>query len=181
MSAADTPTPDDLYTWAADLERTAQRFTDLKTQMDAVSVTDTSADGKISVTVDANGSPTSITLAPSTRGADPATIAAELMACIHRGQAKLRDRITGLVTDSVGDTGPGHNIIDQYAERFPDPEPTPPAPAEPAFVPTEPQVPQHQQPPAVLPHSRTPDRNAIYEPDEPDDEDRFYQGKSWLV
>ncbi|MFC6014489.1 YbaB/EbfC family nucleoid-associated protein [Nocardia lasii] len=180
MSATDAPTPDDLYAWAADLERTAQRFTDLKTQMDAVSVTDTSTDGKISVTLDANGSPTAIILAPTTRGADPATIAAELMACIQRAQVKLRDRITGLVTDTVGDTGPAHSIIEQYNERFPDPEPAAAAPSEPDFVTTEPQVPA-QQPPTILPRSRKPDRDAIHQPDEPDDEDRFYQGKSWLV
>lgn len=179
---AGAPTPDDLITWAADLERTAQRFTDLKTQMDAVSVTDTSTDGKISVTVDANGSPTAITLAPSIRGADPAATAAELMACIHRAQAKLRDRITGLVTATVGDTGPAHNIIDQYNERFPDPDPAATAAqSDPSFIPTEPQTHAHQQPPTVLPHSRKPNRDAIYEPDEPDDNDRFYKNKSWLV
>lgn len=163
---------DDLARWARDLERKAEQYQELHAKMAEVSVTDTSADGRISVTVDANGSTTAITLAPAVRGMDPAAVATELMACTHRAQSRLRERVTGLVHDVVGTDEAGAAIVGQYSDRFPDPEvpPTPPSVPTPLPPPT----------PPAAPATRKPDRDRVVAPDEMSDEDLFYQRKSWL-
>lgn len=172
---------DDLARWAEDLERKAQRYQELHGKMSEVSVTETSADGRIGVTVDANGVTTAVTLAPAVRGMDPAAVAAELMACTRRAQARLRDRVTGLVHDMVGTDDAGEAIVGQYAERFPDAEPEPaqsnPTPPPPSAPPAAP-WPAASTPEA--PPTRKPDRDRVVAPTEPSDEDLFYQRKSWL-
>ncbi|MFD3743624.1 YbaB/EbfC family nucleoid-associated protein [Nocardia sp. NPDC058633] len=171
----------ELSRWAQDLEQKAQRYQELHTKMTAVSVTDTSADGRISVTVDANGSTTAITLAAAVRGMDPTAVAAELMACTHRAQARLRDQVTGLVHDTVGTDEAGEAIVGQYSDRFPDLDPSSSAPVPPATPPAAPAAPApswRSEPDA--PATRKPDRDRVVAPEEPSEEDMFYQRKSWL-
>jgi hypothetical protein len=151
--------------------------------MSAISATETSADKRVSVSVDANGITTGIYLAASSRGMDPAALAAELMACTRRAQAKLRNQVIDLVHDAVGDDTAGATIIGQYTERFPDVEPAAPAPASqpPAYsAPPPPYVPP--QPASGQPPSgtRKPNRDDVVVPDEPSEEDLYYQRKSWL-
>src|SRR5690606_19340865 len=132
----------DMAEWAGKLERTAQRYQDLHGRMTAISVTERSADGRIAVTVNADGATTGIELTPATRGMDPAAVAAELMACTRRAQARLRRQVTDLVHEMVGADGAGQAIVAQYAERFPDPEPTAPGPTEPDSRPEPPPAPE---------------------------------------
>ncbi|MFC9963131.1 YbaB/EbfC family nucleoid-associated protein [Nocardia ignorata] len=173
-----TDAADDLARWAQDLERKSQRYQELHTKMAEVSVTDTSADGRIAVTVDANGCTTAVTLTAGVRGMDPSAVAAELMACTRRAQARLRDRVSGLVHEVVGADEAGAAIVGQYTERFPDPldseqapvAAAPPPPPVAAWPPVEPEVPA----------ARKPDRDRVVAPVEPDEEDLFYQRKSWL-
>ncbi|MGW0634520.1 YbaB/EbfC family nucleoid-associated protein [Nocardia salmonicida] len=171
----------ELSRWAEDLEQKAQRYQELHAKMTSVSVTDTSADGRISVTVDANGSTTAITLAAAVRGMDPTAVATELMACTHRAQARLRDQVTGLVHDTVGTDEAGEAIVGQYSDRFPDLDPTSSAPVPPPAPPAAsaaPATPWPSEPDA--PATRKPDRDRVVAPEEPTDEDLFYQRKSWL-
>ncbi|WP_278264426.1 YbaB/EbfC family nucleoid-associated protein [Nocardia sp. AG03] len=174
---------DELSRWAEDLERKAQRYQELHGKMTEVSVTDTSADGRISVTVDANGSTTAITLAAAVRGMDPTAVAAELMACTHRAQARLRDQVTGLVHDMVGTDEAGEAIVGQYAERFPDLDAEPSAPTPPPAPPAPPAAPAAPWPAASAPETpagRKPDRDRVVAPEEPSEEDMFFQRRSWL-
>ncbi|MGW5922075.1 YbaB/EbfC family nucleoid-associated protein [Nocardia fluminea] len=171
----------ELSRWAEDLEQKAQRYQELHAKMTAVSVTDTSADGRISVTVDANGSTTAITLAAAVRGMDPTAVATELMACTHRAQARLRDQVAGLVQDTVGADEAGQAIVGQYSDRFPDLDPSASAAVPPPPMPAAPAAPVASWPsePAA-PATRKPDRDRVVAPEEPSDEDMFYQRKSWL-
>ncbi|MGY0499919.1 YbaB/EbfC family nucleoid-associated protein [Nocardia sp. FBN12] len=168
----------ELSRWAADLEQKAQRYQELHTNMAAVSVTATSADGRISVTVDANGSTTAITLTAAVRGMDPTVVATELMACTHRAKARLRDQVTGLVHDTVGTDDAGEAIVDQYRDRFPDLVPPASAPVPPPARLAAPATPWQAEP--GVPATRKPDRDRVVAPAEPSDEDMFYQRKSWL-
>jgi DNA-binding protein YbaB len=171
----------ELSRWAQDLEQKAQRYQELHAEMTAVSVTDTSADGRISVTVDANGSTTAITLAAAVRGMDPTAVATELMACTHRAQARLREQVTGLVHDMVGTDEAGAAIVGQYSDRFPDLEPTSSAPVPPSTPPAAAAAPFASWPSATeAPATRKPDRDRVVAPEEPSEEDMFYQRKSWL-
>ncbi|RDI43253.1 YbaB/EbfC family nucleoid-associated protein [Nocardia mexicana] len=194
---------EDLARWAENLERKAQQFQSLQGQMSAISVTETSSDNRISVTVDSSGVTTGIHLAAGTRGMDPAAVAAELMACTRRAQARLRNQVTDLVHTMVGGDSAAEVIVGQYAERFPDAGPEPGfAPASqdapPAYAPPDtPPPPSYDgssspaaaydaappaspPPPAPQPGSRKPNRDDVFIPEEPNDDDLYYQRKSWL-
>lgn len=109
-----------LEQWAEGLQRKAQRYNQLHERLNSTSVTETSKGGEVTITVDANGVPTALNLGERTRGMDPPAVAAQVLATMRRAQAKLRDQVTGLVHETVGDDAPGNNLIGQYAERFPD-------------------------------------------------------------
>ncbi len=113
---------DQLTNWAEDLQRKAQRYQGLHGRMAGLTVTETSDDNRVTVTVDNTGVPTDIRLAEQTRGMDPSAVAAELMSCLRKAQATLRREVTSMVQDTVGDDDAGAAIINQYAERFPNPE-----------------------------------------------------------
>lgn len=165
----------DLAAWARRLEEGAERYRELRGRMSALTVTERSADRTVAVTVDADGCTVGIELAPAARGADPAALAAELLACTRRAQARLRREVTGLVHDTVGAEAAGAAVVEQYARRFPD--------AAPADPPPQPVTPPPRVPPPVAPPrpaSRTPDRDRVVIPDEPDEEDLYYRRKSWL-
>ncbi|HLS77043.1 MAG TPA: YbaB/EbfC family nucleoid-associated protein [Nocardia sp.] len=167
----------DMAKWAEQLERTAQRYQELHGRMTAISVTERSADGRIAVTVNADGATTGIELTPAVKGMDPAAVAAELMACTRRAQAGLRGQVTALVHDMVGEDAAGQAIVAQYAERFPDLEP---GEAEPGPEPAP--EPQACTPPAAPtpPPARAADREQTVTPDEPDPDDLYYRRRSWL-
>lgn len=170
---------EDMARWAERLERTAQRYQDLHGRMTAISVIERSADNRIAVTVNADGVTTGIELTAATRGMDPSAVAAELMACTHRAQARLRDQVTDLVHDMVGEDSAGQAIVAQYAERFPDVEPVEAAPA-PATAETAPE-PTSYPPPAIptRPPARTSDRDRTVTTDEPNQDDLYYRRRSW--
>lgn len=190
---------------AEDFERQAKRFEELQGRMGALTVTDSSAGGRVSVTVDSNGVPTAINLSTSTRGMDPAMVSAEIMSCLRRAQAKLRAEVAEVVRSTVGDDPSGAAIVEGFALRFPDPEPSgtvapeydapPPASDAPQSPPTyapppaqswaQPgpaaQAPWESPAPTPQPRNRKPDRDQIVTPDEPDPDDEYYNRKSWLV
>lgn len=186
----------DAQRFAESLENTAKKYDELQRSMAALSVTASTSDGRISVTVDSNGVPTAINLAASTRGMDPAAVSAGIMSCLQSAQAKLRGRVTDLVHDLVGDDAPAVDMVSRYTERFPDPEPAdtattshtphpPPAYTPPSDTPLPPApAPSYPSPPvpnSAQPWSRKPNREQVVTPDEPDEDDEYYNRKSWLV
>ncbi|WP_330232100.1 YbaB/EbfC family nucleoid-associated protein [Nocardia sp. NBC_00508] len=163
--------------------------------MTALTVTESSGDGRVSVTVESSGVPTAINLSAGSRGMDPAVLSDEIMSCLRRAHSVLRTEVTELVQNTVGDDEAGVAIIDQYAQRFPDPEPQAAAPIERPALPPSGDVPPSgvrpyfpAQPGAAStlsrstepPRSRKPNREQIVVPDEPDPETEYYN-RSWLV
>jgi YbaB/EbfC DNA-binding family protein len=115
------PSGAELSDWALHLKERANRFSELHTRMNALSVTEESPDGTVRVTVDGDGLPTDLALTEASRGVDPARLSASLMACLHRAQATLRHRITDTIRAVVGEDQVGDRIAAQYSEKFPDP------------------------------------------------------------
>ncbi|NLU84365.1 YbaB/EbfC family nucleoid-associated protein [Rhodococcus sp. HNM0569] len=111
----------ELDEWAKGLEEKARSFQTLHEQMNATTVTHTSRDGRVRVTVDGNGLPTDITLTDAARGTEPAALSAEIMQCLREARTQLRERVTSLVRGTVGDDEAGNGIVSQYVARFPDP------------------------------------------------------------
>lgn len=116
-----TKAAEELEKWASGLEQRAQRYTELQHRLDATSATETSPDGSIRVTVDANGVPTDLVLTERTRGMDPGQVSAQIMTTMRRAQARLRLQVQDLVQSTVpADDAPARNIVAQYDRRFPE-------------------------------------------------------------
>lgn len=80
---------------AAELER--ERYDELTRGLAAI--TGRASAGPVTVTVDANGVTTGISLDPAIRGQDPEAISKLLMACIDKARADARRRVQDLVLD----------------------------------------------------------------------------------
>ncbi|MBV9162802.1 MAG: YbaB/EbfC family nucleoid-associated protein [Pseudonocardiales bacterium] len=109
-----------LIGWAEQLQCRAQTYRSLHHQMSQLAVTETSADGMVRVSVDAQGVPTEMTLTDRARGADPARLSAELMTCLRRAQRTLAAQVQDLVTASVQASGDAAaaQIMTSYRNRF---------------------------------------------------------------
>ncbi len=182
---------EDFAQMAADFERRAGRFQELEGRMRELTVTESGKDRRVVVTVDSSGVPTAITLSPSSRGMDPAVLSAEIMSCLRQAHSTLRAEVTGLVRNTVGDDPAGVAITEQYAQRFPDPDPPTVEPSEhrtshpsganlAMAAPYFPPQPGPASSETAAPRSRKPDRDQIVVPDEPDPETEYYN-RSWLV
>ncbi|MFN2478465.1 MAG: YbaB/EbfC family nucleoid-associated protein [Pseudonocardiaceae bacterium] len=112
----------DLIEWAEQLQRKAQIYHGLQREMAQLAVTETSADGMVRVSVDAQGVPTELTLTDRARAGDPARLSAELMTCLRRAHSTLAAQVQDLVTESVPDGGDetAARIVASYRTRFPD-------------------------------------------------------------
>jgi DNA-binding protein YbaB len=118
-----------LIEWAGQLRRKAQAYRGLQQEISQLTVTETSADRAVRVTVDAQGVPTELTLTDRARGMDPARLSAELMTCLRRAHSTLAAQVQDLVTGSVPDSGDdaAARIVTSYRNRFPGlPEDAPP-------------------------------------------------------
>jgi DNA-binding protein YbaB len=111
-----------LIEWAEQLQRKAQTYRGLQDEMSQLVVTETSADGMVRVSVDAQGVPTELTLTDRARAGDPARLSAELMTCLRRAHSTLAAQVQDLVTASVPDPSDdaAARIVASYRDRFPD-------------------------------------------------------------
>lgn len=202
---------EDLAQYTTDLEQKARRYGELQERMTAMSASASSAGGRVSVTVDSTGVPTAIDLGSGARSMGLTALSAEILSCMRKAQVKLRAEVADVVHAIVGNDSAGESIIAALDERFPDPEPageyTPPQPtstpptaaqflsSQPVTLPPPAAAPPAPDPapssgytsgwstesPTVQPRTRKPDRDQVVTPDEPDDEDEYYNKKSWLV
>ncbi|PKV80661.1 YbaB/EbfC family nucleoid-associated protein [Nocardia fluminea] len=178
---------EELARFAVDLEQKAQRLGELQGQMAMTSASASTAGGRVSVTVDSTGVPTAIGLGPSTRSMDPDALSAEILSCMRKAQVKLRSEVADVMRRVVGEDPAGASILDILAERFPDSESetasehvppqsryaTPPVDSGPVSQ-------SKWEPPAPATLNRKPDRDQIFTPDEPDEDDEYFGKKSWL-
>ncbi|PZS23603.1 MAG: hypothetical protein DLM60_02400 [Pseudonocardiales bacterium] len=111
-----------LSEWAEQLQRKAETYRGLQRELSKLAVTETSADGMVRVSVDAQGAPTELTLTDRARAGDPARLSAELMTCLRRAHSTLAAQVQDLVTASVPDSGDdaAARIVASYRDRFPD-------------------------------------------------------------
>ncbi len=111
-----------LSEWAEQLQRKAETYRGLQREMSQPAVTETSADGMVRVSVDAQGIPTELTLTDRARAGDPARLSAELMTCLRRAHSTLAAQLQDLMAASVPDSGDdaAARIVASYRDCFPD-------------------------------------------------------------
>ncbi|GAB2673730.1 YbaB/EbfC family nucleoid-associated protein [Nocardia goodfellowii] len=177
---------EDLAQFAANLEQKAKRYEELQGRMATVSASASSAGGRVGVTVDSTGVPTAIDLGSGVRGMDPAALSSEILSCMRKAQIKLRSEVADVVHATVGNDSAGESIIAILDDRFPDVEPdaaTEHVHPQPTYTPPSVSAASTQAPwesSAPQTFSRKPDRDRIVTPDEPDEDDEYFNKKSWL-
>jgi DNA-binding protein YbaB len=133
------PMLEQLAVKASELEATAARLDRLSTAIAAISVTEHADDGSVRVTATSTGRVTAIELADSVRRLTPAAIAATVLRCVQRAQARIADQVAAATQDTLGDHPAGRDIVAEYRSRFPAVSPPPSASpdAPPAAPPAE--------------------------------------------
>jgi len=119
--------------WRAGVAEQAKRYDAASRAIDEVTVSETAAGGAIMITVASSGIPTDLRLGEDVGRMKPDQIAAQIMACLRRAQARLADRVGAAVADTVGGGAGAEAIVGQYQHRFPRPPDTagqPPSPLE---------------------------------------------------
>ncbi|NHD18902.1 MULTISPECIES: YbaB/EbfC family nucleoid-associated protein [unclassified Actinopolyspora] len=111
---------EELAEWARGLEEKAQRYGQLREQLGNTSITETSSDQAVRVTVDSNGVPTELTVTNNARRYSPEQITTRLNETMRRAHARLSEEVARLTESVVGDDEAANNILRSYRERFPE-------------------------------------------------------------
>jgi DNA-binding protein YbaB len=152
--------------WAQGFAEKAQRYQEAQQETEQLRLSAQSPDGRIRVTVRADGSVTDLEFTDKVRSMAPNELAAQILATMHKAQADIANRVGETMAAHLGDEDQQTRamMLDNLRERFPEqpeePEPetsskwdgpdddeapkSPPAapPAPPAAGPTPPAPPR---------------------------------------
>jgi DNA-binding protein YbaB len=103
--------------WEREAAVKAERFQAMSQQVEQISITESVADGAVSVTVGHNGIPTDIAMTDGVRGMAPPEIAANVMAAIRKAQSRYPARLAEILVETVGEEDPASQHILATAER----------------------------------------------------------------
>jgi DNA-binding protein YbaB len=116
--------------WEQQVAETARRYQQLREKLAQLSITEASGDGAVKVTIAASGLLTDLVLRERWRPEPLPDIAAEIMDCVRRAQAKIPDLLRQAMSDTIGEQDPGtHLLLSEARQRFPEQEPQEPRPA----------------------------------------------------
>jgi DNA-binding protein YbaB len=113
-----------LDAWVTAAREKAQRYRSVQADTSQVSITETSKDGLVTVTVDANGTMTDLRLTDRVRELSGQQVAAAVLATVRRANAKIPERIAEILRDRAADDRATIDaVLANYRSRFPEPEP----------------------------------------------------------
>lgn len=117
-------TEQELRRWAAGVEAKAQRYQSMQAEVAGISVTESSRDDAVRVTVDATGAVTDLVISDKGRQLPGAELSALVLATMRRAQSRITERVAEVMTRTVGDDPQTvAAVVDSYQRRFPEPEP----------------------------------------------------------
>jgi DNA-binding protein YbaB len=107
----------------------AQRYQQMQDQVSQISITESVAEGAVSVTVGNNGIPTGISMTDGVRKMSPDQIAANVLKAMQKAQAKFPERLQAIMSETVGEDDTSRHILATAQASFPEPpeEEEPPA------------------------------------------------------
>jgi DNA-binding protein YbaB len=107
--------------WAADARAKAQRYQEMQVEVSRVSTTESSPDGVVTATVDANGALTDLRITDRMKDMSGAQVAAAVLATMRRAQSRLHDRVAEVMQSTIGDDPAAMDIVlASYRGRFPE-------------------------------------------------------------
>jgi DNA-binding protein YbaB len=112
--------------WVAAAKAKARRYQVMRAQVEQVSVTESSNDNAVTVTVDSSGNVTNLMITDRVRELSGARIAAVVLETMRRAQAKLPARLGEVMAEAIGDdTSTIDTVVDNYRAKFPEPPDSP--------------------------------------------------------
>lgn len=117
--------------WLAQTREKAQRYQAMQAAVGQVSVTESSPDGMVTVTVDSAGNATDLRITDRVRELSGAQVATAVLTTLRRAQARLPERLGEVMAETIGgDQATVDTVVGRYREKFPEPpEPEPITPA----------------------------------------------------
>lgn len=105
---------------AAEVRHTVERLGQLRNQAEQVSVTETSPDGSVTVTVNSGGVLTDLRIVDQDGGQSGARIAAQVLETMRKAQSRIADRMSEIMR--ADDPELRDQVLAVYHDRFPEPE-----------------------------------------------------------
>lgn len=114
--------------WVARAKEKAERYQAMKAAVVQVSVTESSKDGMVTVTVDSAGNVTGLEITDRNKELSGAQVAEAVLATLRRAQSRLPERLGEVMADTIGDDQQTiDTVVGDYRAKFPEPEPEEPA------------------------------------------------------
>ncbi|MEU6268299.1 YbaB/EbfC family nucleoid-associated protein [Saccharopolyspora shandongensis] len=117
--------------WAQGFADKARRYQEMQAETEQLRLTAASPDGRIKVTVRADGSVTDLEFTDKVRTMAPSELAAQVLSTMHRAQSDIAGKVGETMAAHLGDEDIQTRtmMLDNLRERFPeqpeDPEPEP--------------------------------------------------------
>jgi len=112
--------------WAHQVAENARQYRELQDRLARLTLTETSRDRTVAVTVSASGVLTDLTLTERGQPRPLAQIAAEVMDCVRRAQARIPVLLQTTMADvGTADDPAARQIVAVARSRFPPPPPQP--------------------------------------------------------
>ncbi|GAA3022666.1 YbaB/EbfC family nucleoid-associated protein [Actinokineospora globicatena] len=122
-------TEQELRRWSAGVAAKAERYQEMQTEVAAVSVTESSREDFVSVTVDATGAVTDLVISERSREISGAELSELVLRTMRLAQSRITEQVAEVMTRTVGDDPQTvAAVVDSYRARFPEPEPEPERP-----------------------------------------------------
>ncbi|MBM7770924.1 DNA-binding protein YbaB [Actinokineospora baliensis] len=119
-------TEQELRRWSADVAARAERYQVMQAEVARVSVTETSREDLVSVTVDATGAVTDLVINDRAGELPGAELSALVLTTMRTAQSRITERVAEVMERTVGDDPQTvAAVVGSYRERFPEPEPDP--------------------------------------------------------
>lgn len=128
--------------WERNAAEKAQRYQRMREQIGQLSITESVANGAVTVTVGPNGIPTGITMTDAVRSMKPDEIASSVLRAMQKAQSRYPARIQEIVAETVGEDDTSRHIVEAAERSFPPPpeedeEPARPVPGRELRIETE--------------------------------------------
>lgn len=114
---------------ATEVTENAQRYQKLREGLAGISVTETSPDGRVTLTVDAGGVLTDLHLDDDDARPPSQEIEATVLTTLRRAQSRLPERAAEIIGTMESDPDAVCQALSDYREHFPESPPEIPAPA----------------------------------------------------
>ncbi len=102
----------------------AGRYLALQARAAEVSVTESSQDGLVTVTVDSAGNVTDLRITDKVKELSGERVAAAVLLTLRRAQARLPEKLAEVMAETIGDDQQTvDTIVGNYRAKFPEPEP----------------------------------------------------------